>query len=137
VPHNFRFNADEVKAELGLMDQAWKAFLEKVRRMAAHPMKAEAASSFFRSLLAQKDKPLTRKAEREHQTITALFRSAPGQEYATAKETLWGAVNAVTYYTDHVRFGAEERLDGAWFGSGFTLKEKAWPSSPWCNPTFS
>jgi phage/plasmid-like protein (TIGR03299 family) len=28
VPHNFRFNADRVKAELGLMDPAWKAFLE-------------------------------------------------------------------------------------------------------------
>jgi phage/plasmid-like protein (TIGR03299 family) len=127
VPHNSRFNADEVKAELGLMDPAWKAFLEKVRGMAAHPMKAEAASSFFRSLLAQKDKPLTRKAEREHQTITALFRSAPGQDLATANETLWGAVNAVTYYADHVRSGATgDRLDSAWFGSGFTLKEEAW-----------
>src|SRR4051794_13805301 len=92
VSHNFRFKADQVKTELGLMDPAWKAFMEKVRKMAAHRMEAEAASSFFKSLLAQKDKPLTRTAEREHQTITALFRSAPGQEFATAKETLWGAV---------------------------------------------
>lgn len=126
VPHNFRFNADQVKTQLGLMDPAWKAFMEKVRKMAAHRMEAEAASSFFKSLLAQKDKPLTRTAEREHQTITALFRSAPGQEFATAKETLWGAVNAVSYFTDHVRSGSEERLDGAWFGTGYALKEKAW-----------
>ncbi|MEN6533117.1 MAG: DUF932 domain-containing protein [Bryobacteraceae bacterium] len=126
VPHNFRFNADQVKAELGLMDPAWKAFMEKVRKMAAYRMEAEAASSFFKSLLAQKDKPLTRTAEREHQTISALFRSAPGQEFATAKETLWGAVNAVSYFTDHVRSGSEERLDGAWFGTGYALKEKAW-----------
>lgn len=126
VPHNFRFNADQVKKELGLMDPAWKAFMEKVRKMAAYRMEAEAASSFFKSLLAQKDKPLTRTAEREHQTITALFRSAPGQEFATAKATLWGAVNAVTYFTDHVRSGSEERLDGAWFGTGYALKEKAW-----------
>jgi phage/plasmid-like protein (TIGR03299 family) len=126
VPHNFRFNADQVKTQLGLMDPAWKAFMEKVRKMAAHRMEAEAASSFFKSLLAQKDKPLTRTAEREHQTITALFRSAPGQEFGTAKETLWGAVNAVSYFTDHVRSGSEERLDGAWFGTGYALKEKAW-----------
>jgi phage/plasmid-like protein (TIGR03299 family) len=126
VPHNLRFNADQVKRELGLMDPAWKAFMDKVRKMAAHRMEAEAASSFFRSLLAQKDKPLTRSAEREHLTINALFQSAPGQEIATAKETLWGAVNAVTYYADHVRSGAEERLDGAWFGAGCALKEKAW-----------
>ena len=45
---------------------------------------------------------------------------------ATAKETLWGAVSAVTYYADHVRSGTEERLDGAWFGAGYALKEKAW-----------
>ena len=58
--------------------------------------------------------------------MTALFRSAPGQQFVTAKGTLWGAVNAVTYYADHVRSGAEERLDGAWFGAGYALKEKAW-----------
>lgn len=126
VPHNFRFNPDQVKTELGLMDPAWKAFMERVRKMAAYRMEAEAASSFFKSLLAQKDKPLTRTAEREHQTITALFHSAPGQDFATAKETLWGAVNAVSYFTDHVRSGSEERLDGAWFGTGYALKEKAW-----------
>jgi phage/plasmid-like protein (TIGR03299 family) len=126
VPHNLRFNADQVKRELGLMDPSWKAFMDKVRKMAAYRMEAEAASSFFRSLLAQKDKPLTRSAEREHLTIHALIQSAPGQEILTAKETLWGAVNAVTYYADHVRSGAEERPDGAWFGAGCALKEKAW-----------
>jgi hypothetical protein len=41
--------------------------------------------------------------------------------------TLWGAVNAVTYYADHVRAGSvAERLDSAWFGAGNTLKERAW-----------
>jgi hypothetical protein len=28
------------------------------------------------------------------------------------------------YHADHVR--SEERLDGAWFGAGHALKEKAW-----------
>jgi hypothetical protein len=37
------------------------------------------------------------------------FQSAPGQQIATAKGTLWGAVNTVTYYTDHVRSGADDR----------------------------
>ena len=127
VPHNLFFDAPRVKAELGLMDPAWKAFLAKVRKMTAYRMQAEQAASFFGSLLVQKkDKPLSRTAERERQTMAALFRSAPGQDLATAKETLWGAVNAVTYYADHVRSGAEERLDAAWFGAGSTLKEKAW-----------
>jgi len=35
-------------------------------------------------------------------------------------------MNAVTYYADHARSGAEERLDAAWFGAGHALKEKTW-----------
>ena len=127
VPHNYYFDAAQVKAQLGLMAPAWKDFLEKVRKMADYRMQAEQAAAFFESLLAQKKgKPLSRTAERERQTITALFRSAPGQVMATAMGTLWGAVCAVTFYTDHVRSGAEERLDAAWFGAGCALKEKAW-----------
>ena len=66
-------------------------------------------------------------ARREHEAIVALFESAPGQDLSSANETLWGAVNAVTYYADHVHSGtAGDRLDSAWFGAGYTLKEKAW-----------
>jgi phage/plasmid-like protein (TIGR03299 family) len=126
VPHNLFFDASAAKKDLGLMDPAWKAFLSKVRKMAVYRMGTEQSSRFFEALLAAKDKPLSKPAQREHQTMTALFQSAPGQNFTTAKGTLWGAVNTVTYYVDHVRSGAEERLDAAWFGNGCTLKEKAW-----------
>jgi phage/plasmid-like protein (TIGR03299 family) len=128
VPHNLRFDPQSVKDELGLMDKPWSGFIAKVGEMAGHPMKPDAASSFFVDLLAQKQgKPLSSKARREHEAIIALFGSAPGQDLSSAKETLWGAVNAVTYYVDHVRSGsAGDRLDSAWFGSGYALKEKAW-----------
>lgn len=128
VPHNLRFDADRVKQELGLMDKAWSGFITKVRRMAGYQMEPDAASSFFADFLLQKNgKPLSNKAQREHEAILALFGSAPGQDLSSAKETLWGAVNAVTYYVDHVRSGsAGDRLDSAWFGAGYALKEKAW-----------
>jgi phage/plasmid-like protein (TIGR03299 family) len=128
VPHNFRFDAARVKQELGLMDKAWSAFIAKVRKMVFYEMNREAASNFFEDLLLQKNsKALSNKARREHEAIVALFESAPGQDLSSAKETLWGAVNAVTYYTDHVRSGTDgDRLDGAWFGAGYALKEKAW-----------
>jgi Domain of unknown function (DUF932) len=91
-------------------------------------MERDAASSFFEDLLLQKnDKPLSQKARYEHKTIIDLFGSGPGQDLSSAKKTLWGAVNAVTYYADHVRSGtAGERLDSAWFDAGYALKEKAW-----------
>jgi phage/plasmid-like protein (TIGR03299 family) len=131
VPHNYWFDAAQVKQELGLIAPAWKAFLARVRKMTACRMETEQAASFFGSLLVQKKrKLLPRTAERECQTLMALFRSAPGQDLITAKETLWGAVNTVTYYVDHVRSGtAGERLDSAWFGAGYALKQKAWANA--------
>jgi phage/plasmid-like protein (TIGR03299 family) len=128
VPHNLRFDARQVKQQLGVMDKPWSGFIAKVRKMALYQMKRDAASSFFADLLFQKkDKALSQKARREHEAIIALFKSAPGQDLSSAKETLWGAVNAVTYYADHVRSGAVgDRLDSAWFGAGYALKERAW-----------
>jgi phage/plasmid-like protein (TIGR03299 family) len=128
VPHNFSFDAGRVKQELGLMDKAWSEFIEKVHKMAGFPMKPDKASSFFEDLLLQKDdNVLSKKGQREHEVIKSLFESAPGQGLKSAKETLWGAVNAVSYYTDHVRSGSPgERLESAWFGAGYALKEKAW-----------
>ena len=121
VPHSRRFEADRVKEGLGVIEKAWSEFITKVRMMADHPMDGVKASSFFRELLLPKNgKDLTSKAEREYQSILSLFSSAPGQDLSSANQTLWGAVNAVTYYTDHVRSGAAgERLDSAWFGPGY------------------
>jgi phage/plasmid-like protein (TIGR03299 family) len=129
VPHNLRFDADRVRRELGLLNQAWSGFIEKVRKMATYPMKPETASSYFDQLLGKTDtRPLSSRAEREHQAIMALFNSAPGQQLDTAKGKLWGAVNAVSYYADHVRRpgGGQDRLDSSWFGAGCALKDKAW-----------
>lgn len=128
VPHNLHFDADRVKEGLGIMDKAWSGFITKVRRMGSYPMNSDKASFFFKELLLQKNaRDLSNKAEREHHSIMSLFSSAPGQDLSSAKETLWGAVNAVTYYADHVRPGAGgDRLDSAWFGAGCALKEKAW-----------
>jgi len=128
VAHNIYFNAQEVKEQLGIIDKAWPAFLEHVRKMAKHSMEPKKASSFFQELFPQgKGKRLSSRAQREYETIIGLFQSAPGQEMSSAKGTLWGAVNAVSYYADHVRSGtAGERLNSAWFGSGSALKERAW-----------
>jgi phage/plasmid-like protein (TIGR03299 family) len=131
VPHNLRFHPDDVMQKLQIMDKAWSGFLAKVRDMANYQMEPERASSFFDNLFLQRNGyGSSSKAQRERDTVMALFRSAPGQDLTSAKGTLWGVVNAVTYYADHVRSGAAgDRLDGAWFGAGSTLKEKAWANA--------
>jgi hypothetical protein len=130
VPHSFHFDAAQVKSHLGVIDKAWETFVTKVSRMALRPMTMPEVSCFFDKILTQKDGVLPAKAERERETLMALYNSAPGQELNTAKGTLWGAINAVTYYADHVRRSSTgDRLDSAWFGAGCLLKDKAWATA--------
>ena len=130
VPHTHGFDPIHVKETLAIVDKAWEAFLVSVRQMATASMTREQAGFFFERLLQPSErKPLSPRARNEHNTLLELFTSAPGQQLTTAKETLWGAVNSVTFYVDHVRVRGrtfEDRLDSAWFGAGNILKEKAW-----------
>jgi phage/plasmid-like protein (TIGR03299 family) len=128
VPHSKKFDADAVKAELGLLQPTWNGFLSDVNKLAEFKVNQHLASSMIAELLRSKpDEALSPRAQREHATILSMFKSAPGQELLTSKETGWGLVNAVTYYADHVRAGSrDKRLDSAWFGTSAALKDKAW-----------
>lgn len=47
--------------------------------------------------------------------LVSLLESGPGAEFAG--KTLWGAVNAVTHYEEHMKPGSNEvRLHSSWFG---------------------
>lgn len=52
--------------------------------------------------------------------------NSPGADLPSACNTLWGAVNGVTFHVDHVKGRSQDtRLDSAWFGPGEALKTKA------------
>ena len=54
-----------------------------------------------------------------------------GADFASAKGTAWGLLNAVTEFVDHKRRAKnqENRLDSAWFGQGAQLKQQALSSA--------
>lgn len=60
-----------------------------------------------------------------YDTFTA-YRSAPGAEMESASGTMWGALNAFTFYVDH-RAGRDRdnALTAAWFGTKEISKRKA------------
>lgn len=102
------------------MRQAWTAFSAKAQKLAEQRIEQKAVSSFFeRLLLRNEEKKLSPKAQREHASIMSLYQSAPGQDLDTAKGTLWGAVNAVSYYVDHVRSEGAQEKD--WIARGLAL----------------
>ena len=132
VDHTKKFDANSIKEQLGLIDTAWDCFLDQINPLTGYQLKNQSAKKFFESLyLTDKEmeegKLPSNARHKEINQIESLFLSAPGQSGAKSQETLWGAVNAVTYFVDHVRSTKSiERMDSAWFGSGASLKEKAW-----------
>ena len=130
VNHSRRFDADQIKKDLGLMDASWEKFKLQLTPMAGKAMSDSAAEEFFQSLFQSekemKEGTISDQKRKEVMQLMSFYRHAPGQDLPTAKNTLWGAVSAVTYYVDHIRTASGDRLDSAWFGAGATLKEKAW-----------
>lgn len=132
VDHSEKFDPLPIKKSLGLIDEAWSKFLGRINPMAGHSLDAHSAHRYFESILLtdkeiEEGKPPSNAKYKEINQIMSLYHSARGQDTETAKGTLWGAVNAVTHYTDHVRSAKSgERIDSAWFGAGALLKEKAW-----------
>ena len=132
VDHSKKFDPTAIKKSLGLIDDAWSQFLDRVNPMAKRTMTDTDVQRFVERLfLTEQDQLEARQPStvklREINQILSLYRSARGQDIATARGTLWGALNAVTYYADHVRSAkSSERIDSAWFGVGANLKERGW-----------
>lgn len=130
ITHNDRFDAQKVKHSLGLLDDSWAEFKKQLDKLVQAELSGVDAARFFLAVFQnEEDKKTGRISNRKKAEIAqvmGLYHSGPGQELATAKDTLWGAVNAITYYVDRIKKTSGDRMDSAWFGSGATLKEKAW-----------
>jgi phage/plasmid-like protein (TIGR03299 family) len=68
----------------------------------------------------------TDKLNRVGKAINESILTSPGSDLESAKNTLWGCVNGVSYYTDHIAARTQDsRLFNSWFGTAQGLKESA------------
>lgn len=131
VPHSTAFDPARIKADLGL-DERWLHFSETATRLADTKMTKSAAGVYFYDVFypekVQASQFFSQKsAEKRVKQLMDIHSRAPGQETLAAKGTVWGALNAVTYYADHVartRTG-DRRLCRAWFGDNADAKARA------------
>jgi phage/plasmid-like protein (TIGR03299 family) len=128
VLHSERFDADEVRLQLGIVGNQWERFLVQSRRLAGETMTAEQADSFVTELL----KPyhtgkITISESRAYKRIIELFNGrAIGSDIQGVAGTRWAALNAVTELVDHERGrSTNTRIESAWFGTGAALKNRA------------
>lgn len=137
VRHSTKFNAAEVKADLGI-EQAQNAFeraLVDMRELASKPVSPNGVIAMTATLLHpefadydadKKDKVLRSKPVMEIGRL-AINNTAIGSGMDGTDGTAWQFVNAVTQYVDHSARAQtiDNRLNSAWFGKGSELKERA------------
>ena len=138
VPHSATFDEVKVKQDLGL-GNTWSEFAEQANHMVDTKRNND---DFARMLLSAYYGLTTERQISEFQMedknntsfdklvkrITTALNEAPGAHLAAARDTLWGALQAVTYDVDHQlpSHSVDTRLDKAWFGTGDNIKRRAY-----------
>jgi len=137
VRHSSVFSADDVKVHLKIGD-AWRAFQASAEEMAKYSVSPKTfvelvMAAYFDLRTPAKVAAFLEDEKKKDATdklvarVADAFANAPGQHLASARQTLWGAVNAVTFDVDH-QYPArsrDNRLASAWFGKGETIKNRA------------
>lgn len=133
VWHTSSFDADAVKADLGIVAGTFDGMLARIQSLAARQVSQSDVDRFLVGLLDKPAKPepdaepVDVRASRTYQRLLSLFDGGQiGAELASTKGTAWGLVSAVTEYVDHHAGRSDDtRMDSAWFGNGRSLKARA------------
>jgi phage/plasmid-like protein (TIGR03299 family) len=129
VPHSTKFDADSVKQQLGIGVGHWQRFMKNIKSLVDRPVHPFEARRYLVEVLG--DPELSFHKQPNLKVMNHLFDlyigSGIGSTMASANDTAWGLVNAVTQYVDHERRArsSDNRLDSAWFGAGAAIKQKA------------
>jgi len=127
VPHTTEFVSADVKGQLGLTE-GWSQFQDNVIQLADYRVSKKQAVEFFLELMGvTEDEAAEGKQLQNVKKLLSFYESAPGSQYMTSKNTPWGLVNAVSYFTDHGRRAQNNgtRFNSAAFGDGSRLKKQA------------
>lgn len=63
---------------------------------------------------------------RTGKSILDAIVNSPGSDLESARDTVWGWLNGVTYYTDNQSGSDANRMKSAWFGPNANLKDQAY-----------
>jgi len=130
MPHTRAFNAEKMKAELGLVVEFERDFAKEMEELACRKVSEKEAKTLFGAVYERRDAKGNLVNERFVELTTdklmAILRHGPGAELETAANTAWGVVNAVTHFEDHHRKAnsIDSRFRSAQFGDGAKRKQR-------------
>lgn len=133
VPHRTEFDADVVKQRLGIAVAPWSSFSDYIKELANYRVPDRVANNLLQTVFANPmstSEPRTSEVnDRAVQKVLSLYAGKGlGAERLSAAGTAWGLLNGVTEFVDHHRRArsSDHRRDGAWFGQGAQIKQRAW-----------
>ena len=140
VPHSAEFDARGAKVELGLLGDAWGEFQSQAEMLAGTGVSNTDAMTLLLDILAPETKAkrllgedveISTQKKNQIKGVFDLYAYAGmGAQFAAAKGTLWGVVNAVTQYVDHESArNANNRFRSAQFGEGAAIKQRAFSAA--------
>lgn len=130
VGHRTAFNADSVKATMGIAHEKFAKYKEMAQFLGQKRFSVDSLMQYYNEVF-----PLTsgqtKQEEVNADTISRMAKQAysvletqPGAEFAEG--SWWQAFNSVTYVTDHMQGrNADNRLHSQWFGQNQLRKIKA------------
>jgi phage/plasmid-like protein (TIGR03299 family) len=127
IPHTSDFNQWDIKADLGF-DSSWSNFKKNIFELSQHTVtKREALNYFLTVMGVTEEEAADGKQLSNVKKLISLYESGPGSKLPSSQNTLWGALNAVTFMVDHCRAAKNtgNRFDSASFGGGANLKREA------------
>jgi len=120
---------------LGLTNQLYQELEIIFNRMSVKRITERQLIEFVKSLIPDNEEAsFNTRTENIRSKILELNEAGVGSEYS--RGSLWGAVNAVSEFTDHVQNSKDsmKRLNSVWFGGGERLKIKAFQlAQNWLN----
>ena len=134
VPHSRKFDAKQVKIDMGLVNGSFLTFMEYAETMAVQKISKKEAVAYFVELLHTNGDPedysdVFGKPSKEKALgdMIKLYDSGAGADLESANGSLWGAINAVTAWVDHDKpaRSSNNRFKNGQFGEGASIKKKA------------
>jgi phage/plasmid-like protein (TIGR03299 family) len=111
---------------LGLTHQLYQELEISFNRMLAKRITERQLIDYVKTLIPDNEEAsFNTRTENMRSKILELSETGAGSEYS--RGSLWGALNSVSEFTDHVQNSRDpmKRLNSVWFGSGERLKVRA------------
>jgi phage/plasmid-like protein (TIGR03299 family) len=131
VTHRSTFDADAIKADLGINQAAWAAFRHSMVRLANKAVLPDQAEQFIAGLFAKSQAQASldnARLSRGYASVLNLFNGAAlGSELDGVQGTAYGLLQAVTEHVDHHAraTSVDNRFSSAQWGPGSDMKNEA------------